>query len=92
MSASAHPTRVEKFNTSGFHRVLDPKFKIFSRIFSTTIISLSRIKIIKQIPVPERPISVNPGLTFCSVFVFYIPMHCLGEHFLLLLKRLNSIL
>ena len=29
-------------------------------------------------PVPERPISVNPGLKFCSVFVFYIPMHCLG--------------
>ena len=26
----------------------------------------------------ERPISVNPGLKFCSVFVFYIPMHCLG--------------
>ena len=23
------------------------------------------------------PINVNPGLTFCSVFVFYIPMHCL---------------
>ena len=30
-------------------------------------------------PVPrERLISVNPGLKFCSVFVFYIPMHCLG--------------
>ena len=25
--------------------------------------------------VPERTISVNPGLKFCSVFVFYIPMH-----------------
>ena len=31
-----------------------------------------------QGPVPERPISINPGLKFCSVFVFYIPMHCLG--------------
>ena len=31
-----------------------------------------------QGPVPERPINVNPGLTFCSVFVFYIPMHFLG--------------
>ena len=29
-------------------------------------------------PVPERPISINPGLKSCSVFVFYIPMHCLG--------------
>ena len=28
-------------------------------------------------PVPERPISINPGLKFRSVFVFYIPMHCL---------------
>ena len=24
--------------------------------------------------VPERPISVNPGLKFCSVFVFYFPL------------------
>ena len=31
-----------------------------------------------QGPVPERPISINPVLKFCSVFVFYIPMHCLG--------------
>ena len=29
-------------------------------------------------PVPERQISVNQGLKFCSVLVFYIPMHCLG--------------
>ena len=28
-------------------------------------------------PVPERPISANPGLKFCSAFVFYLPMHCL---------------
>ena len=27
-----------------------------------------------QGPIPERPISVNPGLKFCSIFVFYIPM------------------
>ena len=30
--------------------------------------------------VPERPISINPGFKFCSVFfklLFYIPMHCL---------------
>ena len=31
-----------------------------------------------QGPVPERPISVNPGLKFCSVSVFCIPIHCLG--------------
>ena len=27
-----------------------------------------------QDQVPERLISVNPGLKFCSVFVFYIPI------------------
>ena len=27
--------------------------------------------------VPERPISANPGLKFCSILVFYIPMHSL---------------
>ena len=32
-----------------------------------------------QARVPKRLIGVNPG----SVFVFHIPMHCLGEHFLL---------
>ena len=31
-----------------------------------------------QGPVPERLISVNPGLKCGSVFVFYIPLHCLG--------------
>ena len=30
-------------------------------------------------PVPERPISVNPRLTFCTTFVFYILMHWLGN-------------
>ena len=28
-------------------------------------------------PVPERPFSANPGLKFCSIFVFYLLMHCL---------------
>ena len=28
-------------------------------------------------PVPERPISANMGLKFCSIFVFYHPMYCL---------------
>ena len=28
-------------------------------------------------PVPERPISANPGLKFCSTFYIYFPMHCL---------------
>ena len=31
-----------------------------------------------RVRVPERPISVNPGLKFCSVFIFYLPMYCLG--------------
>ena len=31
---------------------------------------------------------INPGLKFCFVFVFYIPMHCLGWHFALLLLYL----
>ena len=26
-------------------------------------------------PVPERPISANTGLKFCSVFEFYLPMY-----------------
>ena len=34
-----------------------------------------------QGPIPERPISINPGFKFCSVFVFYIPMYCLWQHF-----------
>ena len=28
-------------------------------------------------PVPERPISTNPGLKFCPVCVFYLSMYCL---------------
>ena len=31
--------------------------------------------------VPERPISANPGLKFCSVLVFFLPMYCLDYHF-----------
>ena len=35
-------------------------------------------------PVPERPISANPGLKFCSTFCIYLPMHCLiKQHFVL---------
>ena len=30
--------------------------------------------------VPEWPISPNPGLKFCSVFVFYLLMCFLEEH------------
>ena len=30
-----------------------------------------------QCLVPERAISANPGLKFCSIFVFYLPMYCL---------------
>ena len=31
----------------------------------------------RQGSVPERPISPNPGLSFCSVFVFYLPLYFL---------------
>lgn len=31
-----------------------------------------------QGPLPERQINVNPGLKLFSVFIFYIPKHCLG--------------
>ena len=27
-------------------------------------------------PVPERSISANPGLKFCSIFVIYLPTYC----------------
>ena len=27
--------------------------------------------------IPERPISANTGLKFCSIFVFYRSMYCL---------------
>ena len=31
-----------------------------------------------QGPVPERPISANLGLNFCSIFLYlYLPIHCL---------------
>ena len=34
--------------------------------------------------VPERPISANRGLKFCSTaFCIYLPMHCLEQHFVL---------
>ena len=31
----------------------------------------------------ERPISSDPGLKFCSVFVFYLLTYCLELHFVL---------
>ena len=36
-----------------------------------------------QCPVPERAISANPGLKFCSIFVFYLLMYCLEYHLVL---------
>ena len=32
-------------------------------------------------PAPERPICANPGLKFCSFFI-YLPIHCLESHIL----------
>ena len=39
------------------------------------------LNFIAQGPVPERPISANPGLRLCSPFWIYLPMHCLEKHF-----------
>ena len=46
-------------------------------------------------PAPERPICANPGLKFCSFFI-YLPIHCLESHilfwhFCILEQRGNSI-
>ena len=41
--------------------------------------------------VPERPISITPGLKFCSVFVFYILIHFVLS-LLYLIVMLSSIL
>ena len=51
-------------------------------------------------PVPKRPISVNPGLKFCAVFVFYLPVYCSRLAFCVIIiahygiseSRLNTIL
>ena len=42
------------------------------------MIILELILFTLQGPVPERLNSVNPGLKFCSVFVFYLSMYCSG--------------
>ena len=42
--------------------------------------------------VPERPISITPGLKFHSVFVFYIPAIHFVLSLLYLIVMLNSIL
>ena len=39
------------------------------------------VKIRVLCPVPERLISANPGLKFCSTFYVYLPIHSLEEHF-----------
>ena len=43
--------------------------KIFRRLFATPK------KTSYQGPVPERPISANRGLKFCSTFCIYLPIH-----------------
>ena len=47
-------------------------------------------------PIPERPISINPGLKFCSMFVFYKIFLCTAYGnilcFPVVFKRLKSIL
>ena len=40
-----------------------------------------KVKIRVLGPVPERLISANPGLKFCSTFYVYLPIHSLEENF-----------
>ena len=40
-------------------------------------------------PVPERQISANPGLNFCSSLCIYLPMYRLEQHFVLSLLYLR---
>ena len=69
-----------------------PEFKVFSienfKIISnfgplqrmsrrTKHVSKACKAILTRGPVPERPISANPGLKFCSTFCIYLPMQCL---------------
>ena len=39
-----------------------------------------------MVPVPDRQISTNPRSKFGFVFVFYLPMYCLEEDFVLSLR------
>ena len=42
-----------------------------------------------QGPVPLRPIKANPGLKFCSTILYFLSIHCLVQHFVLLLLFLR---
>ena len=50
----------------------------FFAVQQGVLVPCDRLTFHNQGLVPERPINVNPGLKFCSVFVFYIPLRCLG--------------
>ena len=51
---------------------------IYKYIILPDAILLWKMQVISLVislgPVPERSVSVNPGLKFCSVFVLYIPI------------------
>ena len=54
------------------------------------MIILDLILFTLQGPVPERTISFNPELKISSVFVFYIPMHCLRVTFCVVITVSHS--
>ena len=65
-------------DTMNFALTLENKIKENKSTVKIAMGSLLLTQLKLQGPVPEMLISVNAGLKFCSVFVFYIPMHCLG--------------
>ena len=71
---SVHSTMIQPYFTPQFLR---PIFSLFQSALSAVFCYLA----ILRGPVPERPISTNPGLKVCSFLVFYLPMYCLGKHY-----------
>ena len=54
-----------------------PNFCTVSIFYMVILVTLSNKNIDVQGLVPERPISANPGLKFCSTFCIYVPSYAL---------------
>ena len=52
-------------------------FCTVSILYIVILVTLSNKNIDVQGQVPERPISANPGLKFCSPFCIYVPSYAL---------------